>query len=206
MPVFALIASDACGVNTSCRVFQPRFLLSHQSRFLSPQFVHKEDDDLTVELMRVEGVQPSCRLSECSTANHRLTSGKEMMGHFTISSKVKEVSRAILVRPRLARSSADDRLMDFHVYVVTFPESLRDGYGSVQQELWIHSRIRIHEGRIQVWNSGGERPEFCDVLERVTQVTDPEARVWRGSGMPTSEQGIRVLGTPLGHEDFVARL
>ena len=92
---------------------------------------------------------------------------------------------------------ADDRLMAFldDVYVVTFPESLRDGYGSVQQELWTHSRIRIHEGKTQVWNSGGERPEFCDVLERVAQATDPEARVWRGSGMPTSEQGIRVLGT-----------
>ena len=41
---------------------------------------------------------------------------------------------------------AADRLMAFpdDVYVVTFPESLRDGYGSVQQELWTHSRIRIH--------------------------------------------------------------
>ena len=52
---------------------------------------------------------------------------------------------------------ADDRLMAFPdgVHVVTFPE------------LWTHSRIRIHEGKTQVWNSGGERPEFCDVLERV---------------------------------------
>ena len=30
------------------------------------------------------------------------------------------------------------------------------------------------------------------------------APVWRGSGLPTAEQGIKVLGTPLGHEDFVA--
>ena len=28
-------------------------------------------------------------------------------------------------------------------------------------------------------------------------------RVWRGSEVPTTKQGIKVLGTPLGHEDFV---
>ena len=101
---------------------------------------------------------------------------------------------------------ADDHLMAFldDVYFVTFPESLRDGCGSVQQELWTHSRIRIHEGKTQVWNSGGERPEFSDVLERVAQVTDPEARVWRGSGMPTSEQGIRRGRRPFGPAGLTA--
>ena len=28
--------------------------------------------------------------------------------------------------------------------------------------------------------------------------------MWKGPGVPTHEQGIKVLGTPLGHEDFVA--
>ena len=37
----------------------------------------------------------------------------------------------------------------------------------------------------------------------MAQVADPEARVWKGSGLPTTEQGIRVLGTPLGHVDYV---
>ena len=46
------------------------------------------------------------------------------------------------------------------------------------------------------------RPEFCDTLERIAQAT--EARVWRGSGLPTDQMGIRVLDTPLGHRDFVA--
>ena len=33
--------------------------------------------------------------------------------------------------------------------------------------------------------------------------TDPDARVWKGSGLPTSEQGVRILGTPVGDPDFV---
>ena len=28
--------------------------------------------------------------------------------------------------------------------------------------------------------------------------------MWKGPGVPTREQGIKVLGTPLGHDDFVA--
>ena len=33
--------------------------------------------------------------------------------------------------------------------------------------------------------------------------SEKEARVWKGSGLSTTDQGIRVLGTPLGHADFV---
>ena len=52
---------------------------------------------------------------------------------------------------------------------------------------------------------GGERTDFCDVLERVGQrVEGPEVRVWKGSGLPTREQDIRILGTPLVHADFIA--
>ena len=50
------------------------------------------------------------------------------------------------------------------VYVVIFPESaerLRERAAGV--------RIRIHEGKTQVWDSGGERLEFFDVLERIAQ-------------------------------------
>ena len=83
------------------------------------------------------------------------------------------------------------------------PERLRECWCSVQLELWTHSRIRIHEGVMQVWNSGGERPEFCDILERIAQGMEcPVARVWKGPGLPTRDQGIRVLGNPFGARGF----
>ena len=57
--------------------------------------------------------------------------------------------------------------------------------------------------RRSVWNMAGERPPVCDVLEQIARVSDPTARVWRGSGVATERHGIKILGTPVGHPDFV---
>ena len=89
------------------------------------------------------------------------------------------------------------------VYVITKPDRVGDVYLALQEELYRHARIRIHAGETQVWNAAGERPEACDILERIAQAEDPRARVWKGSNIPTAEQGVRVLGTPLGHVDYV---
>ena len=50
-------------------------------------------------------------------------------------------------------------------------------------ERWIAFLDDLHVvnkscGKNQVWNSGG-------VLERIAQEADPQARVWRGSDLPT---------------------
>ena len=56
-------------------------------------------------------------------------------------------------------------------------------------------------------NSGLEpesHPDNIDVLQVAARVVDPEAIVWRGSAyLPASEQGVVILGTPLGYADFV---
>ena len=36
--------------------------------------------------------------------------------------------------------------------------------------------------------------------------SDPDAVVWRGSDVPTVQQGIKILGTPLGHHDHAHQL
>ena len=34
----------------------------------------------------------------------------------------------------------------------------------------------------------------CDLLERIAQQSYPDARVWKGAGLPEVDQGLRVLG------------
>ena len=46
---------------------------------------------------------------------------------------------------------------------------------------------------------------MCDALERNGRISGPDAVVWRGSLVTSHLQGIKVLGTPLGHDDFVAQ-
>ena len=55
-----------------------------------------------------------------------------------------------------------------------------------------------------MWNSAGVKPDVCDALQRIAQASDPNAQVWRGSELPPTMQGMKVLDTPLGHPDYVA--
>ena len=75
-----------------------------------------------------------------------------------------------------------ERLFAFHDdrHVVTVPN---------RKYMKRDANIRVHLGKIKVWNAGGIRPQ---------------ARLWRAFDLPNAEQGIKVLGTSLGHEDFVA--
>ena len=48
----------------------------------------------------------------------------------------------------------------------------------------------------------GIRPHACDWLEREAALENARP-VWRGSGVSSFEQGVKILGTPLGHPDYV---
>ena len=98
-------------------------------------------------------------------------------------------------------------LLAFHddIHVVT-PDPTRVGpiYAVLQELLYAHARIRINGSKTQVWNRGGTRPAACDVLEQIAQSLDPDAQVWRGPPhLPESEQGMKLLGSPLGHPSFI---
>ena len=71
------------------------------------------------------------------------------------------------------------------------------------QNMWVHSSIRIDGGKTQVWNGAGVKPAICEVLDRVAQAADPEAKVWKGSEVPPNQQGLKILGAPFGHREFV---
>ena len=105
----------------------------------------------------------------------------------------------------LRRFHAGERLFASldDVYVVTTPERVGAVHAILSEELWPHSRIS-HGGKTQVWNAAGIRPPACDEVDRVAQLEDPEApSVWRGGDLPLASRGIKVLGTPLGHDEFV---
>ena len=103
----------------------------------------------------------------------------------------------------------NERLFAFldDIYLTTKPDRVGAGYAILEQELRVHACIRVHTGKTKIWNQAGVRPEVCDVLERIARVQDPTATVWKGSGpgIPFEEQGIKVLGSPMGHPAFVAR-
>ena len=87
--------------------------------------------------------------------------------------------------------------------IVCSPDRVSAIHAILQEELWRHAQIRIHHGKTQVWNRSGNRPVLCDILDRSGRALDPEfTTVWRGGG-ESAHQGIVILGTPLGHEDFV---
>ena len=87
------------------------------------------------------------------------------------------------------------------VHTVSMPERSCDIHRLLEESLWVESGIRVHEGKTQVWNATGERPG-CERLQRAAVLADPAAVVWRGSAaLPSHRRGM--LGTPLGHQDFV---
>ena len=86
--------------------------------------------------------------------------------------------------------------------VTTTPARVGAIYRLFERELWIHANIRVHGGKTRVWNSGGHRPAACDELERISRAVNG-GNEGRGSQVPSTEQGIKVLGCPQGHTDFV---
>ena len=70
--------------------------------------------------------------------------------------------------------------------------------------LWTHAGIRLHHGKTKVWNRGGVEPEGIEELTRIARRVRPDAVFWRGDqNLPQSEQGLKVLGVPIGHPEFV---
>ena len=47
----------------------------------------------------------------------------------------------------------------------------------------------------------GQKPDVCEAMERIAEVSNPRHRC---GAVPRSMQGIKVLGTPLGHPNCVA--
>ena len=71
-------------------------------------------------------------------------------------------------------------------------------------ELWRHSKISVFHGKTKLWNKAGILQSGVEELQQLASSIDEEVVVWRGNPqLQSSRQGIKILGTPIGHEDFV---
>ena len=90
------------------------------------------------------------------------------------------------------------------MYVVCLPDRAGSIFKHLQEALEQYARIQVHLVKTQVWNRGGHVPPACVEMQAATDRANPQsqARIWRGAGLP-SQQGIRALGIPIGHEEYV---
>ena len=76
------------------------------------------------------------------------------------------------------------------VYVVCLPHRVRSIFNLLGDRLSTMAGIRLHEGKTRVWNKAGECPE---------EIAELGPEVW-------SPEGVKILGTPVGSGEFVARV
>lgn len=81
------------------------------------------------------------------------------------------------------------------VYVAVRPDRVRPVYDLLAHHLAAHANIRLNQGKTRIWNSSGHRPANTDTLGPDTWVGD-RAR-------PPEQQGLTVLGAPVGTEQYV---
>jgi hypothetical protein len=86
------------------------------------------------------------------------------------------------------------------VYAICTPQRARPIFDALGEALQRHCGIGINHGKTQVWNRGGVEPfGFRDM-------GTPERPVWTGAAeLVVDRRGLKVLGTPLGTPEYVAR-
>ena len=84
------------------------------------------------------------------------------------------------------------------VCVVCLPERVQTVVSILASELWNHAHIQVHDGKTQVWNRASHE------LTARARIQDPNAVVWSGdAGLDPSQRGLKVLGAPIGCDEFV---
>ena len=62
----------------------------------------------------------------------------------------------------------------------------------------------LNNGKTRLWNRAGLFPRDCEILEDAARLVDPDAVVWKGDpDLPLSQQGIKILGVPVGRKEFI---
>jgi len=94
-------------------------------------------------------------------------------------------------------SHSSERLLAFldDLYILTTRERASEARDTVVQAVQEGCGIASNEGKTRVYSHAGGAPP--------PGIAELGADVWRGN-KPSSERGLKVLGTPIGHPDFIA--
>ena len=133
--------------------------------------------------------------------------GKTMQGLSTASSKLRAANKVIhSCRPAPALEAVqaemlpDERVRAFldDVYVTSHPPRVAHLLDRLQHHLFVQAHIRLNPSKTRGWNAAGVQPPALPAA--------PDgARLWVGDlGLPASERGLRILGTPLGTPEYIA--
>ena len=85
------------------------------------------------------------------------------------------------------------------VHVVSKPDRVGAIYSVLQELLW--ARIRVHGSKTHVWNQAGQK---CARRCRGSPESPTRGHRCGAVSRSSTMQVIKVLGTPLGHPDYVA--
>ena len=86
-------------------------------------------------------------------------------------------------------------------YIVAAPERVKELYERYRAALWSHARVELNFGKTRIWNAAGEEPR--DIADLQQEGGDA---VWVGDwSLPQEQQGLVVLGAPIGNEAYVQR-
>ena len=81
------------------------------------------------------------------------------------------------------------------IYIVANPERVRPLLDALSAALREHARVQLPAGKTRVWNAAGS------IADLTRDVSEP---VWVGDcSLPPAQQGLLVLGAPLGHEAYI---
>ena len=104
------------------------------------------------------------------------------------------------------RLHVGELLFAFHddLYIKSSPDRAVECSHILRQEFWQHCRISLNNGKTRLWNRAGSFPRDCEILEDAARWVDPDAVVWKGDpDLPLSQQGIKILGVPVGRKEFI---
>ena len=107
-----------------------------------------------------------------------------------------------------ARLSDNEKVFAYldDISVICAPERVLEVHHILEAEIFTHTQIGLHHGKTPVWNRG-VTPVGVEFLTRAAQAIRPEAIVWRGdSTLAEAEQGVKILGIPVGQPGFVRRV